>query len=85
MSWSNDSDNELREVRPLHQLDDTLSVHEEHFPVGLLLKGGCVAVQDTGNLKWMGNQFTKCTVEQTWVQKSGVGTQLISNRFIPLF
>lgn len=44
---------------PLNQLHDTLGIHEKHFPVSFPLQGGCVAVQDAGDLGGKGEQHSE--------------------------
>lgn len=36
---------------PLHELHNALRVHEEDFTLRFAVQGGCVAIQDVGNLK----------------------------------
>lgn len=40
-----------RKNQPLHQLNNTLSVHEKHLSVSLPLQGCCMAVQNICNLE----------------------------------
>lgn len=50
---------------PLDQLHDALGVHEKDLPVGLPLQGGCVAVQDGGDLDRNTGQVWPLTATQS--------------------